>query len=105
MCCRKIRVDRKNENGGFVSGKGVDEHFSKHKMVHRYKLSRRDESGEKSITDFVAVDERWRKYVLDAKIMRVMYEWSHHAWVAKMKNGMNDNGDKVSIIKWLDRKE
>lgn len=50
-----------------------------HRMIHRYTWRRRDERGEqKSMIDYIAVDEKLRKDVLDAKVVRGMFEGSNH---------------------------
>ncbi|KAK3893161.1 hypothetical protein Pcinc_003002 [Petrolisthes cinctipes] len=56
-------------------------------MIHRYTWKRRDERGEqKSLIDYVAVDERLRKDVYDAKVVRGMVHCSDHfAVLVRMK--------------------
>ncbi len=51
--------------------------FFQHKMIHWYTW-RRGEDGEeeRSSTDYIAVDERLRKDVLDAKVVRGALEGS-----------------------------
>ncbi len=44
--------------------------FFQHKMIHWYTWRRREDRGEeKSLIDYIAVDERLRKDVLDAKVV------------------------------------
>ncbi len=45
--------------------------FFQHKMIHRYTWRRREDGGnEKGLTDYIAVDERLRKDVLNASVER-----------------------------------
>ena len=51
--------------------------FSAYKMIHRYTWRRRDERGEqKSIIDYIAMDEKLRKDLLNAKAVRGICEGS-----------------------------
>ncbi len=61
--------------------------FFQHKMIHRYTWRRREDGGEeKSLIDYIVVDERLRKDVTDAKVVRGALEGSeHYAVVVKMK--------------------
>ncbi len=53
--------------------------FFQHKMIHRYTWRRREDGGEeRSAIDYIAVDERLRKDVLDAKVVRGALEESDH---------------------------
>ncbi len=53
--------------------------FFKHKMIHRYTCRRREDGGEeKSLIAYIAVEERLRKDVLDAKVVRGALEGSNH---------------------------
>ncbi|KAK4327054.1 hypothetical protein Pmani_002500 [Petrolisthes manimaculis] len=71
-----------------------------HKLIHRYTWKRRDERGEQmSLIDYVAVDERLRKDVLDARVVRGMFQCSDHYAVlarirvrAKWEYGRKDRG-------------
>ncbi len=60
--------------------------FFQCKMVHWYTCRRREDGGEeKSLIDYIAVDERLRKDVLDAKVVRGALEGSdHYAVVVKI---------------------
>ena len=89
--------------------------FLHHKMIHRYTWRRRDErSKQRSMTDYIALDERLRKDVLNAKVVRGMFEGSDHYTVlakirirgtweyrSKVKRKVN----KVLATKGMDRKE
>ena len=44
--------------------------FFRHKMIHRYTWSRAD---QKSLIDYMAVDNSLRRDVMDAKVVRGMY--------------------------------
>ncbi len=60
--------------------------FFQHRLIHRYTWRRRDESGEqKSMIDYIAVDERIEKEVVDARMVRRMFDRSDHYVVAKIK--------------------
>ncbi len=51
--------------------------FFQHKMIHLYTWRRGEDGGDKkSLTDYIAVDERLRKDVLDAKVVRGALEGS-----------------------------
>lgn len=60
--------------------------FFQHKMIHQYTWRRGEDGGEKrSLIDYIAEDERLRKDVLDAKVMRGALEGSdHYAVVVKI---------------------
>ncbi len=53
--------------------------FFQHKMIHWYTWRRREDGGDKkSLIHYIAVDERLRKDVLDAKVVRGALEGSYH---------------------------
>ncbi len=60
--------------------------FFQHKMIHRYTWRRGEDGGEeRSLIDYIAVDERIRKDVLDAKVVRGALEGSdYYAVVVKI---------------------
>ncbi len=60
--------------------------FFQHKMIHRYTWRKRDDRREqKSLIDYIAVDERLKKDVHDAEVVRAVLEGSdHYAVVVKM---------------------
>ncbi len=60
--------------------------FFQHKMIHRYKWRRREDRGEqKSMIDYIAVDERLTRDVHDAKVVsRVLDGSDHYAVMVKM---------------------
>ncbi len=60
--------------------------FFQHRMIHRYTWRRREDVGEEeSLIDYIAVDERLRKDVMDAKVVRGALEGlDHYAVVVKM---------------------
>ncbi|MCP5003018.1 MAG: hypothetical protein GY941_03575 [Planctomycetes bacterium] len=86
-------VEGVNENGEYLvdlcseRGLFLANTFFEHKMIHRFTWKRRDEMSEQmSLIDYIAVDERLRKDVLDAKVVRGMYEGSDHYMVmARMR--------------------
>ena len=60
--------------------------FFQHKMIYRYTWRKRYERGEqKSMADYTAVDEKSKKDVLDAKVMRGTFEGSDQYVLAKVK--------------------
>ena len=74
-----------NENGDSLismcaeKGLFLANTFFEHKMIHRYTWRR--EAGEveqKSLIDYVAVDERLRSEVRDARVVRGMFQDSDH---------------------------
>ena len=78
-------VEGVNENGDHLvdvcaeRGLFLANTFFQHKMIHRYMWRRREDGGEeKSLIDYIAVDERLRKDVLDAKVVRGGLEGSDH---------------------------
>ncbi len=50
-------------------------------MIHRYIWRRNERGGQKGMIDYIAVDEKLRKDVLYAKVVRVMFELSDHCTV------------------------
>ncbi len=81
----KWGVEGVNENGEHLvdicaeRGLFLANTFFKHKMIHRYTWGRREDGGnEKSLIDYIAVDKRLRKDVLDAKLVRGALEGSYH---------------------------
>ncbi len=73
----KWGVEGVNENGEHLvdvcteRGLYLANIFFQHKRIHQYTWRRREDGGEeKSFIDYIAVDERLRKDVLDAKVVR-----------------------------------
>ncbi len=57
--------------------------FFQHKIIHRYTCARRD---ERSLIDYIAVDNRLRREVEDDKVVRGLFSGSgHFAVVAKVR--------------------
>ncbi len=57
--------------------------FFQHKMIHRYMWVR---GNERSLIDYIAVDNRLRREVEDAKVVRGLFSGSEHfAVVAKVR--------------------
>ena len=56
-------------------------------VIHRYTWRRRDERGEqRSMTDYIAVDDRLKHNVVDVKVVRGMFDGSnHYTLVAKIQ--------------------
>ncbi len=53
--------------------------FFQHRLIHRYTWRRRDERGkQKSLIDYIAVDERIKNDVLDARVVRGMFDGSDY---------------------------
>ncbi len=52
--------------------------FFQHKMIHWYRQRREDGRDEKSLINYIAMDERLRKDVLDASVVRGALEGSDH---------------------------
>ena len=61
--------------------------FFQHILIHRYTWRRRAERGEqKSMIDYIAVEERIKKDVLDAKVVRGIFHGSdHYAVIANIQ--------------------
>ncbi len=81
----KWRVEGVNENGEDLvnvcaeRGLFLAITFFQHKMVCRYTWRRRDDRGnQKSLIDYKAVDERLKRDVHDAKVVRGMLEEIDH---------------------------
>ena len=75
-------VDMCAERGLFLANTCFE-----HRLIHRYTWRRGDGRDEqKSLIDYIAVDDRLRKDVMDAKVVRGMCEGSdHYAVLAKMR--------------------
>ncbi len=88
--------------------------FFQHKMIHRYTWRREDGGEEKSLIDYIAVDERLRKDVMDAKMVRGALEGSDHyavevkmlrdKWEFCRKSG-KEKRSKVLAKEKLDKEE
>ncbi len=81
----KWGVDGVNENGEHLvdicaeRGLFLANTSFQHKMIHQYTWRRREDVGEeKSLIDCIAVGERLRKDVMDAKVVRGPLEGSNH---------------------------
>ncbi len=60
--------------------------FFQHKLIHRYTWRRGERGKQKSTIDYIAVDERIKKVVVDARVMRGMFGGSdHYVVVAKIQ--------------------
>ncbi len=71
-------VDICAERGLFLSNTSFQ-----HKMIHRYTWARRN---DRSLIDYIAVDNRLRREVEDAKVVRGMFSGSDHfAIVARVR--------------------
>ncbi len=82
-------VEGVNENGQHLVnicaevGLFLSNTFFQHKMIHRYTWTRGD---ERSLIDYRAVDNRLRREVEDAKVVRGLFSASDHfAVVAKVR--------------------
>ncbi len=85
----KYGVDGVNGNGHYLvdicaeRGRFLSNTFFQHKMIHRYTWVR---GNEKSLIDYIAVDNRLRREVEDAKVVRGLFSGSDHiAVVAKVR--------------------
>ena len=68
------------ENGLFLVNT-----FLQHNLIQRNTSRTRNEGEQKSMIDYIAMDERMKKDVLDAKVVRGVFDWSdHYDVVAKM---------------------
>ena len=81
----KWGVPGMNENGEYLvdmcaeRGLFLANTFFEHKMIHRYTWRRRDaEEEQKGLIDYIAVDERLKKDVMDAKVVRGLFQGSDH---------------------------
>ncbi len=74
-------VDVCTERGLFLA------HTFQHRLIHMYTWRRRDERGkQKGMIDHIAADERMKKDMLDARVVREMFDGSdHYAVVAKIQ--------------------
>ncbi len=89
----KWDVDVINENGEYLvdmcaeRGLFLANTFFQHRLLHRYTWRRMDERGEqKSLIDYIAVDKRIKKDVLDARMVRELFDGSnYYAVVAKIQ--------------------
>ncbi len=73
-------VDVCTERGLFLANT-----FFQYEMIHWYTWRREDGGEEKSLIDYIAVNKRLRKDVLDAKVVRGVLEGSdHYAVVIKI---------------------
>ncbi len=84
----KRSVDGVNEKGEHLvdvcaeRGLFLANTFFQHRLIHRYTWRRRDERGEqKSMINYIVVDERIKR-VVDARVMRDMFDGSDHYVVA-----------------------
>ncbi len=90
---RKWGVDGINENGEHLvdvcaeRGLFSANTFFQHRLVHRHTWRRMDERDEqKSLIDYIAVDERIKKDALHARVMRGLFDGSdRYAVVAKIQ--------------------
>ncbi len=85
----KFGVDSVNENGQYLvdicaaRGLFLANTSLQHKMIHRYTWAR---GNEKSMTNYLGVDNGLRREVEDAKVVRGMFSGSDHiAVVAKAR--------------------
>ncbi len=99
----KYGVDGVNGNGHYLvdicteRGLFLMNTFFQHKMIHRYMWVR---GNERSLIDYIAVDNRHRREVEDAKAVRGLFNGSDHfAVVAKVRMRerweFRGNGKKV----------
>ncbi len=84
-------IEAVNENGEHLvdvcaeRGLFLVNPFFQHKLIHMCTWRRREDGEEKSFIDHIAVDERLRKDVLDATLVRGTLEGSdHYAVVVKI---------------------
>ena len=68
-------------------------------LIHSYTWRRRDERGkQRSRIDYIAVDERLKKNVLDVQVVRGMFDGSnHYTLVAKIQ--VRAAGNIVRIVR------
>ena len=89
-------VDLCSERGLFLANT-----FFEHKLIHRYTWRRLDGNEEqKGLIDFVAVDERLRKDVMDARVVRGMFPDSDHFAVltkVRMQVGWKWKGERKVV--------
>ncbi len=113
-------VDGVNENGEHLvdvcaeRGLFLANIFFQHKLIHRYTWRRRDERGKQnSMIDYIVV-ERIQKEVVDARVVRGMFDGSDQYVVAKIqirdrweygKKKCKSKGRQVIASERLERKE
>ncbi len=85
----KYGVEGVNENGQYLAdicaerGLFLSNTFFQHKMIHRYTWAR---GSEKSLIDYIAVDNRLRREVENAKVVRGIFSGSDQfSLVAKVR--------------------
>ena len=100
----KWGVDGVNENGEHLVGLCAERRmflantFFQHKQIHRFTWCRAEGSSreQKSLIDYVVLDESMRRWVQDARVVRGLFEGSdHRAVVVKMRVKMKWVGKKV----------
>lgn len=115
----KWGVDGVNDNGEHLVGLCAERRmflantFFQHKHIHRFTWCRAEGSGreQKSLIDYVVLDESMRIWVQDARVVRGMFEGSdHHAVVVKLKVRMKWVGKKrvaqnIERLDWQKLKE
>ncbi len=85
--------------------------FFQHRLIHRYTWRMKGERGEqKSMIDYIAVAERIKKVVVDARVVRGMFDRSdHYIVVAKIQirerwehgKKCKSKGRQVIVVKGL----
>ncbi len=90
----KYGVDRVNGNGQYLvsicteRGLFLSNTFFQHEMIHRYMWAR---GNERSLIDYIAVDNRLRREAEDAKVVRGLFSGSDHfATTAKWSESLNN---------------
>ncbi len=85
----KYGVEGVNENGQYLvdihaeMGLFLSNTFFQHKMIHRYTWAR---GNERSLIDYIAVDNRLRREVEDTKVVRGLFSGlDHFAVVVKVR--------------------
>ena len=72
----KWGIEGVNENGQYLvdvcaeRGLFIANAFFQHRLIHRHSWRR---GNERSLIDFIAIDNRVKRDVLDAKVMREMF--------------------------------
>ncbi len=111
----KWGIPGKNENGEWLvdvcaeRGLFLTNTFFQHKNIHRYTWRRGDDYEQKGLIVYVAVDERLRKDVCDAKVVRGMFGGSDHLavlselktkekWVYEKKGGVKKEIVKIKEL-------
>ncbi len=112
---RQWGIPGKNENGEWLvdvcaeRGLFLTNTFFQHKNIHRYTWRRGNDYQQKGLIDYVAVDERLRKDVCDAKVVRGMFDGSDHLavlvklkmkekWVYEKKGGVKKEIVKIEEL-------